>query len=169
MASLPELPSKIGGDTDILLGIKYLKYFPKKVFELENGLGIYESVFRGPDETRGILAGPHKEFSKGAQGAHMNKVAYFSTLTNDFNSMWKLGKDMPLLVEKVCPKMNDVEVSICCEVSDNSEPSMTQSESYCENDDVCKCVCMSMCRVCVTKEAPSLRKSLRTLKIPVLK
>ena len=45
VSRLPKLPSKVGGDTDILVGIKYAKYFPRKVFESKTGLGIYESVF----------------------------------------------------------------------------------------------------------------------------
>ena len=29
--NLPKLPSHVGGKTDLLIGIKYLKYFPKAV------------------------------------------------------------------------------------------------------------------------------------------
>ena len=54
----------MGGETDILLGISYRKYFPKLIFELKSGLGIFESVFQSPCGARGVLGGPHKEFSK---------------------------------------------------------------------------------------------------------
>ena len=64
VSRLPKLPSKVGGQTDILIGIKYAKYFPKKVFEFETGLGIYESVFKSRCGSRGVVSGPHKEFSK---------------------------------------------------------------------------------------------------------
>ena len=32
---LPKLPSTVGGNTDILIGIKYFKYFPKIIYEFE--------------------------------------------------------------------------------------------------------------------------------------
>ena len=62
MDHLPKLPSTGGGDTDILIGIKYFKYFPKIIYEFESGLGIYESVFQSPCGSIGIVDGPHKEF-----------------------------------------------------------------------------------------------------------
>ena len=40
---LPKLPSVVGGGTDILVGIKYAKYF-QKIPKFDTGLGIYESV-----------------------------------------------------------------------------------------------------------------------------
>ena len=45
---LPNLPGRVGGDTDILVGIKYREYLPKVVFECENGFGIKESAFKSP-------------------------------------------------------------------------------------------------------------------------
>ena len=35
---LPKLPNKVGGNTDLMLRIKYLKYFPKEIFQLPSGL-----------------------------------------------------------------------------------------------------------------------------------
>ena len=37
----------MGGETDFMIGIKYLKYFPKEAFKLPSGLTIYESFFQG--------------------------------------------------------------------------------------------------------------------------
>ena len=46
---LPKLPrSGVGGDTDILIGSKYNRYFPKPIFKLETGLEIFESFFVSP-------------------------------------------------------------------------------------------------------------------------
>ena len=61
---LPKLPKKVGGDTDILLGARYRRYFPQLIYQGDSGLGIYESAFMSPDGTRGVVTGPHKEFSK---------------------------------------------------------------------------------------------------------
>ena len=38
--SLSKLPCEVGGDTDFMVGIKYLKYFPKVIFQLPSGLGV---------------------------------------------------------------------------------------------------------------------------------
>ena len=38
--SLPKLPKFVGGETDFMIGVKYLKYFPKLVFKLPTGLTI---------------------------------------------------------------------------------------------------------------------------------
>ena len=60
---LPKLSSKVGGETDILLGSKYLRYFPKLVFEHESGLRILKSMFKSPCGSRGVVEGPHPKFS----------------------------------------------------------------------------------------------------------
>ena len=43
---LPKLPKFVGGDTDFMIGIRYLRYYPEKIFELPTGLTIYESKFK---------------------------------------------------------------------------------------------------------------------------
>ena len=89
MSRLPRLPLKVGGDTDILIGIKYSKYFPKLVHEFESGLCIYESAFRSPKGTRGVLGGPHKEFSRveNSSDVHISKVSYYSNFAYGYHSM----------------------------------------------------------------------------------
>ena len=69
-SSLPKLPKQVGGDTDILIGSKYLRYFPREIHKFESGLTICESVFSSSDGTRGIVGGPHEEWEnlKGVQG-----------------------------------------------------------------------------------------------------
>ena len=37
---LPKLPHHVGGGTDLMIGVKYLKYFPERIFQLPNGLTI---------------------------------------------------------------------------------------------------------------------------------
>ena len=54
---LPRLPDSVGGQTDLMLGIKYLKYFPEFVFKLPTGLTIYKSQFVSPDGSRGVVGG----------------------------------------------------------------------------------------------------------------
>ena len=58
---LPKLPRYVGGCTDFLIGIKYLRYHPEKIFQLPSGLTIYRSMFRNADGGRGII-GVHMEY-----------------------------------------------------------------------------------------------------------
>ena len=71
---LPRLPGKVGGETDIMIGIKYLKYFPKEIHKLPNGLTIYEAMFKNSDGSLGVVAGPHQSFS--IDWDKMGQVAY---------------------------------------------------------------------------------------------
>ena len=43
---LPKLSKTVGGNTDIKIRTKYLKYFPNKVVTLKTVLTLYESAFR---------------------------------------------------------------------------------------------------------------------------
>ena len=62
-ADLPKLPPSVGGDTDIMIGIQYYKYWPDQVSKLPNGLRLYESQFNSHDGTRGVVGGPHISFN----------------------------------------------------------------------------------------------------------
>ena len=64
VGKLPRLPSKVGGEVDIMIGVKYLKYFPEKVYKLPNGLTLYDSFFENFDGSKGVIAGPHSSFTK---------------------------------------------------------------------------------------------------------
>ena len=55
----PKLPAFVGGHTDFMIGVKYLQYYPEKVFQLLSGLAIYKSWFKNPDGTGGVTGGPH--------------------------------------------------------------------------------------------------------------
>ena len=61
---LPKLPDFVGGDIDIMVGAKYLRYHPHPVFSLSNGLTVFESVFPGVDGNNGIIGGPHRVFTE---------------------------------------------------------------------------------------------------------
>ena len=60
---LPRLPVTVGGETDIMIGIKYLKYFPKQILQLPSGLTIYKSLFKNKNGTEGVVGGPHQSFT----------------------------------------------------------------------------------------------------------
>ena len=101
-SQLPSLPCKVGGDTDILIGIKYAMYMPKEVFECKNGFGIDESVFKCPCGSRGVLGGPHKEFSrieKEFRDMHVSHKVYFLEPLNVIRSVSMSSLSMPVLGE----------------------------------------------------------------------
>ena len=77
---LPRLPSTVGGNTDFMIGVKYLRYFPKEVFQLPSGLTIFKSPFKNLDGSYGVVGGPHpviKQIEAQFQGRDLNH--FFST------------------------------------------------------------------------------------------
>ena len=95
---LPRLPKSVGGDTDILIGSKYLRYFPTEIHRFESGLTVCESIFTSTDGTRGIIGGPHAEWEQfeKAAGVAMSNVAYHASALIVRQS-WTIERDMPLL------------------------------------------------------------------------
>ena len=81
-----------------MLGIKYAKYFPKEVYSLPCGLAIYESVFETPGGTRGVLGGPHPNFTKIERefGAHISNCSLFVE-AELYKKRFQLEHDIPLL------------------------------------------------------------------------
>ena len=100
VSKLPRLPKFVGGNTDVMIGIQYFKYFPSKVFSLPNGLSIYESQFSNPDGSRGIVGGPHRVFTevhKSLGGNHMIMSAYLSNIVKICQNRFKLDLGISLL------------------------------------------------------------------------
>ena len=56
--SLPRLCDFVVGETDLMVGVKYLKYFSECVFRLPTGLTIYRLQFGSPDCSRGVVSTP---------------------------------------------------------------------------------------------------------------
>ena len=52
--TLPKIRKSVGGEIDFMIGIKYLMYYPKMIFQLPSGLTIYESVFENANGVRGV-------------------------------------------------------------------------------------------------------------------
>ena len=73
---LPKLPELVGGQVDIMIGIRYLRYFPELICKLPTGLSIYQSQFENFDGTRGVVGGPHRVFSSISNTSHSSQ-AYF--------------------------------------------------------------------------------------------
>ena len=57
---LPPAPARIGGEeVDIMIGIRYMKYFPVLLCTLPCGLGIHRSLIAAPRGEITVLGGPH--------------------------------------------------------------------------------------------------------------
>ena len=61
--TLPKIRKSVGGEIDFMIGIKYLMYYPKMIFQLPSGLTIYESVFENANRGRGVIGEPHEIFN----------------------------------------------------------------------------------------------------------
>ena len=85
----PELPPVsryvAGREVDVMLGIRYLKYFPKLLHMMSTGLSIYSSMFATDGGvTVGVIGGPHSSFGgKEDDMTMLNSRQYF---TNDAHS-----------------------------------------------------------------------------------
>ena len=101
--SLPKLPKFVGGDTNLMLGVQFLKYFPNMKFKLSNGLTIYESQFSNVDGSRGVVCGPHKCFAAVYHSLGENALAmsaYLTEIAQNYRNGWILGLEVPLLGNK---------------------------------------------------------------------
>ena len=78
---------------------------------------MYQSDFTSPCGSRGIVAGPHTEFSrieKEFRGLHANKMAYYLESLNELRRISFLSLLMPLLGEKEIPGMVEFDEPISC-------------------------------------------------------
>ena len=96
---LPQLPSYIGGHVDFMIGVKYLRYFPEKIFQMPSGLTIYESKFTNAGGGRGIIGGPHEVFTQIDKKFYMDSNLTKTFLCNQaalFNMGYQVNPDVRL-------------------------------------------------------------------------
>ena len=70
----------VGGRcVDIILGIRYLKYYPDLVYSLPSGLAVYKARLKSASGCQAVLGGPHAAWTRAAeQTQHMNPRVYFT-------------------------------------------------------------------------------------------
>ena len=116
LKKLPKVPSEVGGETDILLGIKYARYFPREIFRMESGLSICESAFRSPCGSTGVIGGPHPKFSeieRQSGGHHVDATSYFTSPVLLLRTIASVLDSIPLLGYDVTPSMKEVDDPSC--------------------------------------------------------
>ena len=114
---LPNLPKKVGGQTDILIGLKYKKYFPQQVLMFPTGLTVYRSVFEGLDGTDGVLGGPHPEITKmnnrQVGGDRTGHFCYFATSFDEYRKKSLVACNIPLFGSDKVDKSCDLHLALC--------------------------------------------------------
>ena len=159
---LPKLPKFVGGDTDFMIGIRYLRYYPEKIFELPTGLTIYESKFKNIDGTRGIVGGPHpvfKEIEKRFYGSVQQQKTYLSQQYSLFNMRYQVNPDISLLsIRENKDHLKDIILNDESEYESNTNYfSLKQQNIFnlVENaatEISCRCISCRDCKDCLNNE-----------------
>ena len=118
VTSLPKLPKEVGGETDIMIGSQYLKFYPEKVLKLASGLTLYESMLMNSDGTRGVVCGPHRSFTEflQRQGSHISMSVYFTDQLLAYKRLKNFEKELTLLTDFVKDDSMDVFPEKCSEI-----------------------------------------------------
>ena len=95
-----KVPNKVGGQVDILIGIKYNALFPTLIHMLPNGLGIYKLRIKshGSKDTA-VIAGPHSSFDQ-----LLKKVGNMAYLLQTFQKSVQCWRSI------VAPKIKELEI-----------------------------------------------------------
>ena len=110
---LPRLPKSEGGETDLIVGINYLKNFPEWIFRLSIGLTFDKSIFRNSDGYRGVVAGPNcifKEIEKHHFWGHWSMEQYRSEQVRLVKMGYSLSLIIPLLSIKETVDIPTIEI-----------------------------------------------------------
>ena len=79
-APLPAAPDMIGGaPVDLMLGIRYIRYFPQLMFMLPSGLGVYKSQLAAKNDEVCILGGPHPSWERCKESSNFAGAHSFFT------------------------------------------------------------------------------------------
>ena len=69
---VPPAPATLGGcPVDLMVGIRYIRYFPNLLYMLPSGLGVYKSQFAAPNGETCVLGGPHKTWAKAREASNL--------------------------------------------------------------------------------------------------
>ena len=125
---LPPVPAQIGGDEiDLMIGIRYQKYFPIHLYTLPCGLGIFKSVIAAPKGEITVLGGPHPAWRHatdlvgflGVKSFFTAECRAFQAVTRNLHHLYHPVEHEP--VEPLLDVLDDdlllpdVEISDTCE------------------------------------------------------
>ena len=123
-----------GGDTDIMIGIKYNRYLPRMIHQLESGLAVYRSSFQGIEGSTAVIGGPHPIISQ-IEREHSQRNNFAVNSTNNYLSAqlklyldgYDIAPDLRLAV-----KPENEEYYSCEEESRNLNFLMKTSRTFSE-------------------------------------
>ena len=100
---LPPAPGKLGGDEiDIMIGIRYMKYFPILVCTLPCGLGIHRSLISAPNGELTVLGGPHPAWRHATDLiGFMGVTSFFTAEMRAFQAVSRSLQHLDLIVDHV--------------------------------------------------------------------
>ena len=93
-----------------MIVVKYLRYYPEKVFQLPSGLAIYKSWFKNAEGTRGVFGGPHRLFTEIESSYQVNVRIFLSDQYKLFKSEYQVKSDASMLHVKF--KKDDLNVAV---------------------------------------------------------
>ena len=94
-----KVPNQVGGEVDILIGIKYNALFPTLIHMLPNGLGIYKLRIKSHgSKHNAVIAGPHSSFDQ-----LLKKVGNMAYLLQTFQESVQHWRSI------VAPKIRELE------------------------------------------------------------
>ena len=152
---LPRSSITVGGETDIMIGIKYLRYHPKPIFQLPSGLCIYESVFNNAQGGRGVIGGPHEIFSRIHQKFDSSKMrkSFFTHQQNITSILFNIDPDVSLIGFK--DEIHTSNSNISEDEDSNNQVQVTQGfhSKYLQSEQVgseinYRCINCRQCQVC---------------------
>ena len=94
---LPVLEPSVGGDTDLMIGIPYMKIFPEQVFKMDCGLTIYRSYFKNASGGYGVVGGSHQVFTDIENQHHLRTANFISSQLKIFTTGYQVNPDVRLL------------------------------------------------------------------------
>ena len=109
--TLPKILKSVGGEIDFMISIKYLRYYPKMIFQLPSGLTIYESVFENADGGRVVIGRPHKIFNN-IRKCHAEDNIHITFFSNQYNlhtNGYQVNPDISLLGFKESSQLYDID------------------------------------------------------------
>ena len=112
-----------------MIGIKYLRYNPKLIFQLPSSLTIYECMFRNADGSNGVIGGPHRIFTEMDRSFHLCDVkslqlkSFFSDQYQFYQQGYQLNPDINFLHSKQTKDFNISSTSEQPNFSENDQQS----------------------------------------------
>ena len=114
-------PDIVGGAVvDIMIGVRYNKYFPRLLYMLPSGLGIYESQLESHEGNRCVLGGPHPSWRK-----FKDAIEYCSPNTF-FTAEFRAYKHSCSTIHHVFSPGPVTDESRITELAENDEPDLDQ-------------------------------------------